>query len=97
MSNRSVLRNIVLADLSRNFNISDGFKYGADFIVYKGDINTEHGFALVFIKAENAKLSDKEKTIICRICEGVKKKGIIAYVNEEAKNIKYEEIFRQIE
>ncbi|GAB68046.1 tRNA intron endonuclease [Plasmodium cynomolgi strain B] len=97
MTSRNALRNIVLADLSRNFTTSDGIKYGADFVVYRGDIDAEHGFSLIFIKEENVPLSDKDKTIICRICESVKKKGIIAYVNRHTKEIKYVEIFRKTE
>ncbi|CAG9473799.1 tRNA intron endonuclease, putative [Plasmodium vivax] len=97
MTSRAALRNLVLADLSRNFTTSDGIKYGADFVLYRGDIDAEHGFALMFVKEENAPLSDKDKTVICRICESVKKKGIIAYVNGHTKEIKYEEIFRKTE
>ncbi|CAA9989608.1 tRNA intron endonuclease, putative [Plasmodium knowlesi strain H] len=97
MASRNALRNIVLADLSRNFTTSDGIKYGADFVVYRGDMDAEHGFSLIFIKEENTPLSDKDKTLICRICESVKKKGIIAYVNGHTKEIKYVEIFRKTE
>ncbi|SBT42791.1 tRNA intron endonuclease, putative [Plasmodium ovale wallikeri] len=95
MSHRSAIREVAFADLSKYFIAVDGMKYGADFVLYRGNVDTEHGFALVFVKEENETLNEKEKTIICRICESVKKKGIIAYVNEKMQEIKYEELFRR--
>ncbi|SCP05742.1 tRNA intron endonuclease, putative [Plasmodium ovale] len=95
MAHRSTIREVAFADLSKYFLAVDGMKYGADFVLYRGNVDTEHGFALVFVKEENETLNEKEKTIICRICESVKKKGIIAYVNEKMQAIKYEELFRR--
>ncbi|CZU00236.1 tRNA-intron endonuclease [Plasmodium falciparum Santa Lucia] len=88
-------REIVFHDLNKLFIVVDGFKYGADFVLYKNNVDEEHGFALVFIKEENICLNEKEKNIIVRICESVKKKAIIAYINEENKSIRYEEVFRK--
>ncbi|CRG94736.1 tRNA intron endonuclease, putative [Plasmodium gallinaceum] len=91
---KNVKREVVFNDLNKYFIVVDGFKYGADYILYKNSIGHEHGFALVFIK-DNVILNDKEKIIIVRICESVKKKAIIAYVNEETLEIRYEEIYRK--
>ncbi|SBS86606.1 tRNA intron endonuclease, putative [Plasmodium ovale curtisi] len=74
MAHRSTIREVAFADLSKYFLAVDGMKYGADFVLYRGNVDTEHGFALVFVKEENETLNEKEKTIICRICESVKKK-----------------------
>ncbi|ETW46469.1 hypothetical protein PFMALIP_05373 [Plasmodium falciparum MaliPS096_E11] len=70
-------REIVFHDLNKLFIVVDGFKYGADFVLYKNNVDEEHGFALVFIKEENICLNEKEKNIIVRICESVKKKVVL--------------------
>ncbi|CRH01385.1 tRNA intron endonuclease, putative [Plasmodium relictum] len=92
---KNVKRKVVFNDLKKYFIVVDGFKYGADFILYKNSIEDEHGFALVFIKEDNVILNNKEKIIIVRICESVRKEGIIAYINENTMTIKYEEIYRK--
>ncbi|SBT80396.1 tRNA intron endonuclease, putative [Plasmodium malariae] len=97
MTNRSSKREIVFSDLSKHFIVLDGIKYGADFVLYKDTTDHEHGFALIFIKEENTTLNHKEKIIISRICESVKKKGIIAYFNENTNTVRYEEILRKKE
>ncbi|SOV19494.1 tRNA intron endonuclease, putative [Plasmodium sp. DRC-Itaito] len=88
-------REIVFNELNKLFIVVDGFKYGADFVLYKNNVHEEHGFALVFIKEENTCLNEKEKNIIVRICESVKKKAIIAFINEDNETIRYEEVVRK--
>ncbi|VWU50731.1 tRNA intron endonuclease, putative [Hepatocystis sp. ex Piliocolobus tephrosceles] len=95
MMNKNDKRELVLNELSKLYIVTDGMKYGADFVLYNKSISKEHGFALVFIKDHISTLDYKEKVIICRICESVKKQGVIAYVNDKDKTIKYEELFRK--
>ncbi|KEG04605.1 hypothetical protein YYE_00180 [Plasmodium vinckei vinckei] len=63
-------------------------------LIFSESVDHEHAFALVFVKDESLILTDKEKIIISRICESVKKRGIIAYVDDHTKTIKYEELIR---
>ncbi|SCM07577.1 tRNA intron endonuclease, putative [Plasmodium chabaudi chabaudi] len=94
MTNRIAKREIVYNDLNNHFVVINDIKYGSDFALYKESVDHEHAFALVFIKDESSILTDKDKIIISRICESVKKRGIIAYVDDHTKTIKYEELTR---
>lgn len=80
-------------DLKQHFHVADGLKYGADFILYKENVDKEHGFGLVFIKDE-PDFNHNENVILVRICESTRKKGYIAHVNKTTDAVVYEYIYR---
>jgi tRNA-splicing endonuclease subunit Sen34 len=71
----------------KNFYVTLGFKYGADFLVYQDDPNFIHSEFIINVYDELQEINVKELIYGERLGVNTKKKYMIATVNEN--NISY--------
>lgn len=71
----------------KNFYVTSGFKYGADFLVYRDDPNFIHSEFIVNVYDKKEEIRVKELIYGERLGVTTKKKFLCAIVDEE--NVKY--------
>lgn len=81
---------VVYKDLKeKGFYVTTGFKYGADFLVYRDDPNFIHSEFMLFIYDSKKQLNVNELIIGERLGVSTKKKFLIASYDETTRTIKY--------
>ena len=65
--------------------VTQGFKYGADFLAYEGDPETCHAKYLVHVNQNRGKLTLNEMVLNERIANQAKKDLLIAYCKDDGE------------
>jgi len=84
------LRYIVFEDLrNRGYIVRSGMKFGADFAVYEVGPGYEHAPYVVSVVDRDCELDPVELVLIGRLSHSVRKKSVLAIVDQREKEVTY--------
>lgn len=73
----------------RNYIIRGGIKYGADFSIYTVGPGFEHAPYVITVVSKNYKLRPADIVALGRVSHSVKKRSVLAIVDEDKNDVHY--------